>query len=92
MNRIEIQAKSKCSGDQAEHMVGHVEFLIGVAPHPRDNGKQKHEVTVEEVVRYELSCGCPREDLVPRIRRTWGMFSNVSQERVDRALEAVIGA
>jgi hypothetical protein len=57
--------------------------------HPRHDGKQKHEVTVEDVVRYELAKGCPREDLISRCRRR-GQFSNVSQRRVDQALAAMV--
>ena len=29
--------------------------------HPRNSGKHKHEVTVEEVVRYKLDRGCVDE-------------------------------
>lgn len=65
--------------------------MADTVQHPRADAKQKHEVTVEDVVRYELARGCPEADLAERIRRTWGMFSNVSQGRVDRALEALRG-
>jgi len=56
--------------------------------HPRHDRKPKHEVTVEDVVRYELAKGCPREALTSRVRG-WGQFSNVSERRVEQALAAL---
>lgn len=53
--------------------------------------KSEHEITVEEVVLYELEAGQSEEvdALTSRIRRSWSMFSDISTTRVRRALAAL---